>query len=153
MYDVSTKPYLIRAIYEWCVDQGYTPYLAVKVDAQTKVPMEFVKDGQIVLNVSYTATRHLKIGNEFINFSARFNGSSRELEVPIHAVIGVFAKENGQGMFFQPSEEGVQTTSGLTTGTESPHAEAPASADSGRGDTGEAPPPKPPRGGHLKVVK
>jgi stringent starvation protein B len=138
MYDVSTKPYLIRAIYEWCVDQGFTPHVAVQVDAQTKVPMEFVKDGQIVLNVSYTATRHLKIGNEFINFSARFNGSSRELEVPIQAVIGVFAKENGQGMFFQAADE-------VPAATAAP-AEANASDDS-------PPPPKPPRGGHLKVVK
>jgi stringent starvation protein B len=138
MYDVSTKPYLIRAIYEWCVDQGFTPHVAVQVDAQTKVPMEFVKDGQIVLNVSYTATRHLKIGNDFINFSARFNGSSRELEVPIYAVIGVFAKENGQGMFFQASDE-------VPAATAAP-AEANASDDS-------PPPPKPPRGGHLKVVK
>jgi len=139
MYDVSTKPYLIRAIYEWCVDQGFTPYVAVQVDAQTKVPMEFVKDGQIVLNVSYTATRHLKIGNDFINFSARFNGSSRELEVPIHAVIGVFAKENGQGMFFQASDEVPAATAGQP-------AEASASDE-------PPPPAKPPRGGHLKVVK
>lgn len=139
MYDVSTKPYLIRAIYEWCVDQSFTPYLAVKVDTQTKVPMEFVKDGQIVLNVSYTATRQLKIGNEFINFSARFNGSSRELEVPIHSVIGIFAKENGQGMFFQPAEEGMENTA--TPTTQQAHTE-------------DLPPsPKPPRGGHLKVVK
>ena len=138
MDDVSTKPYLIRAIYEWCVDQGFTPHVAVQVDTQTKVPMEFVKEGQIVLNVSYTATRHLKIGNDFINFSARFNGSSRELQVPIHAVIGVFAKENGQGMFFQVADE-------VPAATAAP-AEANASDDS-------PPPPKPPRGGHLKVVK
>ena len=105
MYDSSTKPYLIRAMYKWCVDQSFTPYVAVQVDDQTKVPVEFIKDGQIVLNVSYTATRHLKIGNDFINFSARFNGSSRELEIPIQAVIGIFAKENGQGMFFQATEE------------------------------------------------
>ena len=142
MHDVSTKPYLIRAIYEWCVDQGFTPHVAVQVDAQTKVPMEFVKDGQIVLNVSYTATRHLKIGNEFINFSARFNGSSRELEVPIHAVIGVFAKENGQGMFFQATEEisASAEVSPVETSSTSPPSETP-------------PPAKPPRGGHLKIVK
>ena len=139
MDDVSTKPYLIRAIYEWCVDQGFTPHVAVQVDTQTKVPMEFVKDGQIVLNVSYTATRHLKIGNDFINFSARFNGSSRELQVPIHAVIGVFAKENGQGMFFQATDE-------VPTATVAQPVEASASDES-------PPPAKPPRGGHLKVVK
>ena len=141
MYDASTKPYLIRAIYEWCVDQGYTPYVAVKVDPQTKVPMEFVKEGQIVLNVSYTATRHLKIGNDYINFSARFNGSSRELEVPIGAVIGIFAKENGQGMFFQAPDEATSTNTA-----------APAI---GVTAADESPPPrdKPPRGSHLKVVK
>ena len=144
MYDVSTKPYLIRAIYEWCVDQSFTPYLAVRVDAQTKVPMEFVKDGQIVLNISYTATRQLKIGNEFINFSARFNGTSRELEVPIHAVIGIFAKENGQGMFFQPADEHVQ---GATTLEHTQNAAEEARAE----DTPQ--PPKPTRGGHLKIVK
>jgi stringent starvation protein B len=140
MYDSSTKPYLIRAIYEWCVDQSFTPYVAVQVDGQTKVPIEFIKDGQIVLNVSYTATRHLKIGNEFINFSARFNGSSRELEIPILAVIGIFAKENGQGMFFQATEE-------ITASAEVHPPVAPS-------DTPEPPPPnKPSRGAHLKIVK
>jgi stringent starvation protein B len=143
MYDESTKPYLIRAIYEWCVDQGFTPYVAVLVDEQTKVPTEFIKDGQIVLNISYTATRHLKIGNDFINFSARFNGSSRELEVPIQAVIGVFAKENGQGLFFQATEE-------ITASAVNPN------GPSAPQDEEQPPPPspaKPPRGGHLKVVK
>lgn len=140
MYDSSTKPYLIRAIYEWCVDQSYTPYVAVQVDDQTKVPVEFIKDGQIVLNVSYTATRHLKIGNEFINFSARFNGTSRELEIPIPAVIGIFAKENGQGMFFQATED-------ITASAEAPPAEAPSASPE------TSPHAKPPRGGHLKIVK
>ena len=140
MDDVSTKPYLIRAIYEWCVDQGYTPHVAVQVDAQTKVPMEFVKDGQIVLNVSYTATRHLKIGNDFINFSARFNGTSRELEVPIYAVIGVFAKENGLGMFFQSPDEAATANAPQSSNESAPSDNSPS-------------PPKPPRGGHLKVVK
>lgn len=145
MYDASTKPYLIRAIYEWCVDQGLTPYVAVLVDGQTKVPTEFIKDGQIVLNVSYTATRHLKIGNDFINFSARFNGSSRELEVPIQAVIGVFAKENGQGLFFHATEE-------VTASAEVYPSAAPSTPTS-EGDDEPPPPPKPARGSHLKVVK
>lgn len=143
MYDESTKPYLIRAIYEWCVDQGLTPYVAVLVDGQTKVPTEFIKDGQIVLNISYTATRHLKIGNDFINFSARFNGSSRELEVPIPAVIGVFAKENGQGLFFQATEE-------ITASAVNPNG---PSAPQDEEEPLSPPPAKPPRGGHLKVVK
>ena len=101
MKDASTTPYLIRAIWEWCVDNGFTPYVAVKVDGATRVPMEYVRNGEIVLNVSPDATRNLKIGNELIQFSARFNGVSREVSVPICAVAGIFAKENGQGLAFQ----------------------------------------------------
>lgn len=146
-YDVSTKPYLLRAIYEWCVDQGHTPYIAVQVDAQTKVPVEYVKDGQIVLNISYTATRHLKIENEFIHFSARFNGTSRELEIPVIAVIGIFSKENGQGMFFQPG------TNDAASASQTHADEAPAAGNSPAEPDDEPPSSKPPRGGHLKVVK
>ena len=142
-YDASTKPYLVRAIYEWCVDQGHTPYIAVQVDGTTKVPMEFVKDGQIVLNISYTATRHLKIENDFIHFSARFNGTSRELEIPIPAVIGIFSKENGQGMFFQPSTDTESSVAPQETSVES----APTSTEP------DGSPSKPPRGWHLKIVK
>jgi len=100
--DRSTKPYLIRAIHEWCSDSNFTPYLSVKVDAGTRVPMEFVKDGQIVLNLSYGAVKKLTIGNDLIQFTARFNGASRECSIPMEAVIGIFARENGQGMFFPP---------------------------------------------------
>lgn len=146
-YDVSTKPYLLRAIYEWCVDQGHTPYIAVQVDAQTRVPVEFVKDGQIVLNISYTATRHLKIENETIHFSARFNGTSRELEIPVTAVIGIFSKENGQGMFFQPGADTASSSSQPATDGAPAAGNAPAGSDDG------PTPSKPPRGGHLKVVK
>ena len=96
----STTPYLIRAICEWCEDNGLTPYVAVKVDANTRVPLEFVRNGEIVLNISADATRNLKIGNDLIQFSARFNSVSREVSVPITAVAGIFAKENGQGMAF-----------------------------------------------------
>jgi stringent starvation protein B len=96
----STTPYLIRAIWEWCVDNGLTPYIAVKVDSTTRVPMEYVRNGEIVLNISADATRNLKIGNDLIQFSARFNGSSREVSVPIPTVSGIFAKENGQGLAF-----------------------------------------------------
>src|SRR5512134_17923 len=98
--EISTKPYLIRAIHEWCADCGYTPYISVKVDARTRVPQEFVKDGEIVLNLSADATRNLTIGNDLIQFSARFNGASRECTVPVAAVAAVFARENGQGMLF-----------------------------------------------------
>ena len=117
MKEAPTTPYLIRAIWEWCVDNGFTPYAAVKVDAATRVPMEYVRNGEIVLNMSPDATRNLKIGNELIQFSARFNGASREVSVPVAAVAGIFAKENGQGLAFQPldSERGVPTIVPVST--------------------------------------
>ena len=101
----STKPYLIRAIYEWCADNGLTPYLAVRVDEQTRVPMAYVKNGEIVLNLGADAVRNLHMGNDFINCGGRFGGVPHELVIPVAAVIGIFAKENGQGMAFeaQPS--------------------------------------------------
>ena len=97
----STKPYMVRAIHEWCTDNGLTPHLLVAVDAQTIVPMAYVKDGQIVLNINYSATKSLHIGADAVTFSARFNGASNELYVPMGAVRGIFARENGQGMFFE----------------------------------------------------
>jgi stringent starvation protein B len=104
MAEKSTKPYLIRAIHEWCSDSNFTPYLSVKVDANTRVPMEHVKNGEIVLNIGYDATHRLTIGNDAVQFSARFNGVSRECTVPMEAVLGIFARENGKGLFF-PAEE------------------------------------------------
>ena len=101
MPEKSTKPYLIRAIHEWCADSNFTPYLSVRVDANTRVPIEYVKNGEIVLNISYDATHRLTIGNDVVQFSARFNGVSRECSIPVEAVIGVFARENGQGLFFE----------------------------------------------------
>ena len=98
----STKPYLIRAICEWCSDSGLTAYLSVKVDANTRVPMEHVKNGEIVLNISPAAAHRLTIGDDTIQFAARFAGVSRECSIPIGAVQGIFAKENSQGLFFQP---------------------------------------------------
>jgi len=100
MSDISTKPYMLRAIYEWCTDNGYTPYLAVKVDGQTRVPMQFVKNGEIVLNISFEATSGLKMENDLIHFSARFGGVSREISVPVSNVAAIYARENGQGMAF-----------------------------------------------------
>jgi stringent starvation protein B len=140
MADVSTKPYFNRAIYEWCSDCGYTPYLSVRVDDRTRVPMEYVKNGEIVLNVSLNATRNLTINNELIQFSARFNGVSREVSIPVDRVQGIFARENGQGAFFT-----VETPAALTAAP-SPVV-APAEADSE--------PPKPPAAGRsrLKLVK
>ena len=102
MPDISTKPYMLRAIYEWCTDSGYTPYLAVKVDAGTTVPMEYVKKGEIVLNISFGATSGLKMDNDSIRFHARFGGVSREIYVPVNNVLAIYANENGQGMAFEP---------------------------------------------------
>ncbi|MET3131792.1 stringent starvation protein B [Oxalobacteraceae bacterium GrIS 1.11] len=102
MPEISTKPYMLRAIYEWCTDSGYTPYLAVKVDAGTTVPMEYVKKGEIVLNISFGATSGLKMDNDCIRFHARFGGVSREIYVPVDNVMAIYANENGQGMAFEP---------------------------------------------------
>jgi stringent starvation protein B len=102
MSEISTKPYLLRAIYEWCTDSGYTPYLAVKVDAGTTVPMEYVKKGEIVLNISFGATSGLKMDNDSIRFHARFGGVSREIYIPVNNVMAIYANENGQGMAFEP---------------------------------------------------
>lgn len=101
MSEISTKPYLLRAIYEWCTDNGYTPYLAAMVDAQTRVPREFVKNGEIVLNISFTATSGLKLDNDFVTFHARFGGVSRDISVPVENVVAIYARENGQGMAFE----------------------------------------------------
>ncbi len=97
---ISTRPYLIRALYEWCTDNGFTPYVAVAVDEHVQVPREYVKDGEIVLNISFDATTSLKLGNEFIEFKARFAGTAREVMVPVSRVIAIYARENGQGMAF-----------------------------------------------------
>jgi len=96
----STRPYLIRALHEWCVDNGFSPYIAVQVDGSVQVPMDFVKNGEIVLNVSFDATSSLRLGNEFIEFKARFGGVAREIVVPIDHVVAIYARENGQGMAF-----------------------------------------------------
>ena len=101
MAEVSTKPYLIRAIYDWCTDSGFTPYIAVAVDETVRVPPEFVNNGEIVLNVSALATSRLLIDNEAVSFQARFGGVSREVFVPLGRVIAVYARENGQGMAFE----------------------------------------------------
>ena len=96
----STRPYLIRALYEWCTDNGFTPYVAVQVDDTVQVPREYVKNGEIVLNISFDATSSLKLGNDFIEFKARFAGTAREISVPVGRVIAIYARENGQGMAF-----------------------------------------------------
>ncbi len=98
---ISTKPYMVRAIHEWCVDNSLTPHLLVAVNAQTRVPVAYVKDGEIVLNLSYSATKDMHMDNDAVVFSARFGGVSQNLYVPMDAVRGIFARENGQGMFFE----------------------------------------------------
>jgi stringent starvation protein B len=102
---IPTKPYMVRAIHEWCVDNGLTPHLLVAVNAQCRVPMAFVKDGEIVLNLNYAATKDLHIDNDAIVFSARFSGVSQNLYVPMGAVKGIFARENAQGMYFEAGLE------------------------------------------------
>jgi stringent starvation protein B len=103
----STRPYLIRALHDWCTDNGFTPYIAVFVDDHVQVPKEYVKNNEIVLNVGFEATSALKLGNELIEFKARFGGTSREIAVPIDHVIAIYARENGQGMAFpMPNDAG-----------------------------------------------
>src|SRR5665811_239975 len=100
----STKPYLLRAIYEWCVDNGFTPYVSVAVDADTRVPMEYVRDGEIVLNIGQLASQRLQIGAEWLECAARFGGVAREISVPIAAIKEIYSRENGQGMAFAVQE-------------------------------------------------
>ena len=106
----STRPYLIRALYDWCSENGFTPYVAVKVDASVQVPREYVQGGEIVLNVSMDATSSLKLGNDFIEFKARFGGKPRDIMVPIHRVMAIYARENGQGMAFPVNDEDAPST-------------------------------------------
>jgi len=152
MSEQSAKPYLVRALYEWCVEQGYTPYLAVRVNSKTRVPAAFVKNGEIVLNVGPLATHQLKMDNDWVLFNARFNGASQEVAVPFAAVIGIFAKETGYGMGFQPTLDAAGADA-------NEHGTEPAvDADGAGGAADGAPPSSAPAPGkgkvsHLKVVK
>ena len=106
----STRPYLLRALHDWCTDNGFTPYIAVFVGAGVQVPMEYVKNNEIVLNVGFEATSGLQLGNEFIEFKARFGGVAREIKVPVDHVVAIYARENGQGMAFPvPTEASPRT--------------------------------------------
>ena len=138
MSEQSAKPYLIRAICEWCADNGLTPYLAVKVNGQTRVPAAYVKNGEIVLNISAGATRKLTIDNERVQFTARFNGVSQEVSVPVQTVSGIFAKETGYGFAFTVAADPVASLDAATA----PIASSVPSDDKPRG-----------RGKHLQVVK
>lgn len=122
---LSTKPYLIRAIHEWCSDQGFTPYLSVRVDARTRVPREFVKEGEIVLNVGIEATHQLMMGNEEISFQARFGGKAFPVVVPIARVAAIYARENGEGMAFEVGEIEAEALAAETEAVEPVPAPAP----------------------------
>lgn len=124
---VSTKPYLVRAIFEWCIDQGFVPYLTVSVDAHTRVPREHVKDGQITLNIGPEASHQLMIGNEEITFQARFNGAAFPVVVPVDAVAAIFARENGTGMSFPPKAASAEPATTAATDPEVPPPEKPRS--------------------------
>ncbi|MBG9389739.1 ClpXP protease specificity-enhancing factor [Caenimonas aquaedulcis] len=164
----STRPYLIRALYDWCTDNGLTPYVAVLVDETVQVPREYVKNGEIVLNISFDATSSLKLGNDFIEFKARFAGTAREIMVPVSRVIAIYARENGQGMAFpvpvpgatadEPAKASPLTS--VTAAGSHPEDEArivqlvtpdPGSPEGGQDDE----PPRPPAGPRpaLKRVK
>ena len=157
----STRPYLIRALHDWCTDNGFTPYVAVFVDASVRVPVEYVKNNEIVLNVGFEATSALKLGNEAIEFRARFGGSSREIMVPVDHVIAIYARENGQGMAFPvPTEANANAPASPEPAAAAPRAprlaltEAP-SPEALNSSAGDEPPPEPPAGGRpsLKRVK
>ncbi len=141
MSEQSAKPYLIRAICEWCGDNSLTPFLAVKVNEQTRVPAAYVKNGEIVLNVSTSATRKLTIDNEWVQFTARFNGASQEVAVPISAVSGIFAKETGYGFAFNAPPDPVASLSAATAPAREPE----------KGDAKDG--KRKPRPPHLQIIK
>ncbi len=162
----STRPYLLRALHDWCSDNGYTPYIAVHVGPGVQVPMEYVKNNEIVLNVGFDATSGLQLGNEYVEFKARFGGMAREIKVPIGHVVAIYARENGQGMAFpMPTEGGAKADAPVEVGpgaarglrlappglgaVETPAASAPAEPTDGPPD------PKTPPGGRpaLKRIK
>ncbi len=140
----STRPYLIRALYEWCTDNGFTPFIAVQVDESVRVPMEFVKNGEIVLNVSFDATSALKLGADFIEFKGRFGGVARDILVPVSRVLAIYARENGQGMAFPVSPAISQAALPAQTEPEKTGAPSLASVVVNPADkTDELVPPKP----------
>ena len=160
MSEISTKPYLLRALYEWCTDNGFTPYIVVSVDARTRVPMEFVKNGEIVLNVSFEATGNLKMDNEMISFKARFGGIAREIEIPVDNVSAIYARENGQGMAFevvrhgaeaQAPREDIEPVRGEERGPQLAPVASVIDADTGSHDDDLPEPPKP--GGRPRLTR
>ena len=148
MSEQSAKPYLVRAICEWCADNGLTPYLAVRVNPQTRVPAAFVKNGEIVLNVSATATRKLTIDNQWIQFTARFNGASQEVAVPITAVSGIFAKETGYGFAFTIAADPVASVASVANATVQKPMQSNGGGEAKEQDTAKARRPS-----HLQIIK
>lgn len=149
---------MIRAIHEWCTDNGLTPYLSVLVDASVQVPREFVKDGQIVLNTSYDATGGLQLGNDFIAFKARFGGQPRDIMVPVDRVMAIYARETGEGMAFPMREQAPEDA----LAEAAPDLQEQPAEDTGEGpvmqlvptDDGSPPPPRtPPAAGARPVLK
>lgn len=134
----STRPYLLRALHEWCVDSGLTPYIVVHVDSTVQVPREFVNKGEIVLNIGLDATGDLLIGKDMISFKARFAGRARDILVPVNRVAAIYARENGQGMAFA-TDAGVEP--------------APVPGDPGEGDRTPAPREEGRTAGALQSVK
>ncbi|HQQ71609.1 MAG TPA: ClpXP protease specificity-enhancing factor [Alicycliphilus sp.] len=161
----STRPYLIRALYEWCTDNGYTPYLVVRVNESVQVPREYVNNGEIVLNVSYDATSGLQIGNDFVEFKARFGGKPRDILVPVPRVIAIYARENGQGMAF-PLDDDIDIQPGADQPLTEQAAPEPEGAERGavqlqsvdgkarKAKDKDGPrPPQPPAGGGRPALK
>ena len=162
----STRPYLIRALYEWCADNALTPYVAVHADDSVQVPREYVQNGEIVLNVSTEATSGLTIGNEFIEFKARFGGVPREIMVPVDRVLAIYARENGQGMAFpvaapdgtlNPLADDGQAPGGVGTAAPTPGARSGIQLvqipDGGDDDGVDPPPPASRKKPALKRIK
>ena len=146
----STRPYLIRALHDWCTDNGFTPYIAVFVDTLVRVPQEYVKNNEIVLNVGFEATSGLKLGNETIEFKARFGGTARDIVVPVDHVIAIYARENGQGMAFPVPNEtsSAPIEEGASRGPRLAASDAP-----GVKDGQPEPPPEPPGAGGRPALK
>jgi stringent starvation protein B len=160
----STRPYLIRALHDWCTDNGFTPYIAVFVDRSVQVPMEYVKNNEIVLNVGFEATSGLKLGNELIEFKARFGGTAREIIVPVDHVVAIYARENGQGMAFPvPSETAPGADAAAADKPAGPRGLRLASSDNepapsadkppGPSDPDDTPPEPPGSGGGRPALK
>ena len=147
MPESSTKPYFLRALHEWCTDNGFTPHLVVQVDEHTRVPANFVQDGQITLNVGEAATNRLVLGNEFIEFQARFGGKTESIWVPVGAVTAIYARETGTGMGFEVE---TSATADSTTPSASREAQPPESSEQAQTSEKPGTTSKKPQ---LKIVK